>query len=144
MVKKALFLGLAALVMAVSGFSQYGSMSQRDVKDLVKDTQSMASDFENTLNKALDKSLIDDTSAEDSYKGRADDLDNHLDRAASEVDDPEDFRKHIEVALAAGFDIQKLMAQHRFPPEVASAWAPIRTNLNRLAEVAGMATLAAL
>ena len=139
MIKKALYLSAAMLAFTLTGSAQYGTMSQSEVKDLVKDTHSMAARFEEDLDDALDKSIVDGTRAEERNESRADDLEDHLNQAKGEVDDPDDFRKHIDSA----FDVEKLMAQHRFSEETARDWGLLRGNLNRLAQLVGLQPIAA-
>lgn len=143
MVKNGFYLGALLFVFALMGSAQYGTMSQREVKDFVKDTQSMASRFEEDLDKALGKSIVDDTKAEERNNERADDLEDHLSQAKDNVDDPDDFREHIDSALQAAFDVEKLMGQHRFDEETARDWGLLRGNLNRLAQLVGLQPIAA-
>jgi hypothetical protein len=143
MIKKALYLSAAMLAFTLTGSAQYGTMSQSEVKDLVKDTHSMAERFEEDLDDALDESIVDDTRAEERNESRADDLEDHLNQAKGEVDDPDDFRKHIDSAMQAAFDVEKLMAQHRFPEDTARDWGLLRGNLNRLAQLVGLQPIAA-
>lgn len=138
MMKEGFCLGLALLFFAMTGSAQYGSMSQREVKDLVKDTHAMASRFEEDLDDALDKSIVDDTQAEERNEERADDLEDHLNQAQDEVDDPDDFRKHLDSALQAAFDVEKLMGQHRFPEKTNRDWDLLRGKLNTLAQLVGL------
>ena len=141
MVKKGLYLGLAMLVMTLTGLAQYGTMSQRQVKDLISDTHSMAARFEKDLDKALDKSIVDDTKAEERNNERADDLEDHLNQAKGNVDDPDDFKEHLDSALQAAFDVEKLMGEHRFPEQVTKDWQLLRNNLNTLAGLVNLKPL---
>jgi hypothetical protein len=138
MIKKGLYLGLTLLVFTLTGLAQYGTMSHREVKDLVNDTHAMASQFEKDLDKTLDKSIIDDTKAEERNNERADDLEDHLNQAKGEVDDSDDFREHIDSAMQAAFDVEKLMGQHRFPEKTTRDWGLLRSNLNTLAQLVGL------
>ena len=143
MIKKGLYLGLAMMVMTLTGLAQYGTMSQRQVKDLISDTHSMAARFEKDLDKALDKSIVDDTKAEERNNERADDLEDQLNQAKGNVDDPDDFKEHLDSALQAAFDVEKLMGEHRFSEQLTNDWQMLRTNLNRLAGLVDLKPIAA-
>jgi hypothetical protein len=143
MIKKGLFLGLALLVFTLSGSAQYGTMSHREVKDLISDTHAMAARFEKNLDKALDKSIVDDTNAEERNNERADDLEDHLNQAESEVDEPDEFRAHLDSAMQAAFDVEKLMGQHRFSEDVVRDWDLIKNKLNTLARIVGLQPITA-
>ena len=138
MIKQGLFLGLSLLVLTLTGSAQYGTMSHREVKDLVSDTHAMASHFEEDLDDALDESIVDDTKAEERNTERADDLEDHLNQAKSEVADPDEFRKHLDSAMQAAFDVEKLMGQHRFPEKTTRDWGLLRDKLNTLARIVGL------
>jgi hypothetical protein len=139
--------GFLVLAMSLSfflatGFAQYGSMSHREVKELVDDTHELAAHFKNDFNEALEESVVDDTKLEENYKERANDVEDHLNQAKDDVGEPDEFRKHLDAALQAAFDVNQMMGANRFSEKLTRDWDVIRGKINVLAAVAGLKPLA--
>lgn len=142
MTKGFLVLAVSLSFFLAAGSAQYGSLSHREVKELVDDTHELAAHFQDGFDEALGESIVDETKLEGNYNERADDLEDHLNQAKGEVDEPDEFRKHLDAAMQAAFDVNKMMGANRFPEKLGRDWDVIRGKLNVLAAVAGLKPLA--
>jgi hypothetical protein len=119
----------------------YGRYGQRGLRDSIRRVRDRSDDFRNHLDRALDRSRIDDTRRED----RINDIAAEFERAAIRLDNRFDNgrdlnRSHNEARhlLEVGARIDQLMARTRFRDgRVQSVWAQIRQDLRVIANAYG-------
>lgn len=136
---QAVLLGLLCLWVPLMG--QYSGMTKKEVKRLAQETRRMAADFEHDFHRELNKSILDNTEQKGRYNNRTEKIEDHLDRAEGTVGNRAKMANHIERALESGYEVQRLLEEHRFPPEINREWARLRNGLNQLARITGVEPL---
>ncbi|HLJ47245.1 MAG TPA: hypothetical protein VKU01_14610 [Bryobacteraceae bacterium] len=116
-----------------------GRIDPRDerIARVVSDCDARADEFQRMFRRALDHS---------GYRGtmRQADLDRHADalshamrrvrEAWNRERDPRRTRRYVEEAIDVSRDINRVMNNNRFYPELHHRWDALRHDLNRLAE----------
>ena len=119
------------------GYAKGAQIGEADIKNLLQHIEDMADKYKLTLDAALDNSPLNNTSAEDEINGINSDF-----RAATRH--LEDERNNPDGATAAAKDvlvkakrIDGFLTKHnsKLNAEVQTAWAAIRTDLERLARL---------
>ena len=111
-------------------------VGEADIKNLLQHIEDMADKYKLTLDAALDNSALNNTSAEDEING----INSDFRKATRQLEDnrnddsaPEDAKE----VLVRGKRINDFLEKHnaKLTPEVQSAWAAVRTDLDRLARL---------
>jgi hypothetical protein len=138
--------GLSAL--AQTDFDR--ESSERDyVRFLVLQLDQWTASFPRDYNAALMRPPVDAGKLPEAAKSGATDLRDSLTRlhAVSNAKDllkSAEFRAGLTKALAAANEVNQAMGRERFPAAVYSDWDQVRTNLNNLARIYKIETLAIL
>ena len=111
-------------------------VGEADIKNLLQHIEDMADKYKLALDAALDKSALNNTSAEDEINA----VNSDFRKATRRL---EDNRKNDSAAedakevLVKGKRINDFLEKHnaKLTPEVQSAWAAVRTDLDRLARL---------
>jgi hypothetical protein len=111
-------------------------VGEADIKNLLQHIEDMADKYKLTLDAALDKSALNNTSAEDEINA----VNSDFRKATRRL---EDNRKNDSAAedarevLVKGKRINDFLEKHnaKLTPEVQSAWAAVRVDLDRLARL---------
>jgi hypothetical protein len=111
-------------------------IGEADIKNLLQHIEDMADKYKLTLDAALDKSALNNTSAEDEINA----VNSEFRKATRTLEDnrksdsaPADAKE----VLVRGKRINDFLEKHsaKLTPEVQSAWAAVRTDLDRLARL---------
>jgi hypothetical protein len=108
------------------------------VAGIIADCERRTDEFKVALKRALDRSPLGGTRREDDLNRDAAKLERAMNRLRDSWNADRDFersRKHLNVALSAGQDINRSMSRHRLRGNVQREWDVVRNELNRLAEV---------
>jgi hypothetical protein len=115
-------------------------VGEADIKNLLQHIEDVADKYKLTLDAALDKSALNNTSAEDEINA----VNADFRKACRTL---EDNRKNDSApadakdVLVKGKRINDFLEKHsaKLTPEVASAWGAVRTDLDRLAQLYAIA-----
>jgi DNA-binding TFAR19-related protein (PDSD5 family) len=111
-------------------------VGEADIKNLLQHIEDMADKYKLTLDAALDSSPLNNTSAEDEINS----VNSDFRKATRRLEDnrtndsaPDDAKE----VLGRGKRINDFLEKHnaKLTPEVQSAWAAVRTDLDRLARL---------
>jgi hypothetical protein len=121
-------------------------IGKTDLADVVQRVARRSGTFKEEFNKAVEHSLLDSTKLEDRAKHRADDLHAAANRLKDVFGDKQDknhpaVRDQVDRTLAAASDLSHIMMEHRFTDRVQREWDMLRSDLNALAAVYGLAPL---
>jgi hypothetical protein len=114
-------------------------VGEADIKNLLQHIEDMADKYKLALDAALDNSPLNNTSTEDEING----INSEFRKATRQLEDhrnddsaPEDAKE----VLVRGKRINDFLEKHnaKLTPEVQSAWAAVRTDLERLARLYSM------
>jgi hypothetical protein len=119
--------------------NRYG-YNQRMLRDSIRRVRDRSDDFRDHLDRALDRSRIDNTRRED----RINDVARDFERAAQRLDDRFDNGRDLSRSaneagrlLDIGARINQLMSRSRLDGRVQSDWAQIRQDLRVIANAYG-------
>jgi len=128
----------AVLICASAASAQYGRPGRGErIAGVVADCERRTDEFQRMFRRALEHT---------GYRGtlRQVDLDRHADALAHAMDrvrenwnrerDPVRTRRFVGEAISVSRDINRVMNQNRFYPELHRQWSIVRSELNRLAE----------
>jgi hypothetical protein len=106
-------------------------------------------DFPHQFYSALMKPPLDASKLSDGAKAGADDLATsvkqlYMASSAKDVMTSAKFREQLDKSLAAAKQVNQAMSAQRFPDPLQNDWVQIRSNLNRLAQIYKVETLAIL
>jgi len=117
-----------------------------DFENLLRDIDNGAKNFQRSLDRALDESRLDGTRQEDDINQVAKDLRNYTDRLKDDFNDNKPIRDDVEQVLSAAQRIENSINSRRSSrnskdhwEDVRRDWEPLRTNLNRLQDIANRA-----
>ena len=117
-----------------------------DFEDLLRDIDNGARNFQRSLDRALDDSRLDGTRQEDNLNQVAKDLRNYTDRLKDDFNDNKPIRDDVEQVLSAAQRIEDSINRRRssrnskdYWEDVRRDWDALRTNLNRLQDIANRA-----
>jgi hypothetical protein len=108
------------------------------ISGVVQDCDQRATEFRSALARALDRSRLDGTRAEDRLNEQARRLDVAISRLRESWNrerDPERSREHVREAVAAAREINWAIETHQVRGRVQHEWDVLRAEVNRLAEV---------
>lgn len=121
---------------------RYG-YNQRMLRDSIRRVKDRSDDFRDHLDRAIDRSRIDDTRRED----RINDIARDFERAAQRLDDRFDNGRDLNRSanearrlLEIGTRINQFMSRSRLDGRVQSDWAQIRQDLRVIANAYGSYT----
>jgi hypothetical protein len=111
-------------------------VGEADIKNLLQHIEDMADKYKLSLDAALDNSPLNNTSTEDEINGINSDFraaTRELENNRKEDSAPQDAKE----VLVKGKRINDFLTKHsaKLTPEVQSAWAAVRTDLDRLARL---------
>ena len=111
-------------------------VGEADIKNLLQHIEDMADKYKLTLDAALDNSALNNTNAEDEINS----VNAEFRKATRQLEDNRNEDSAPESAkevLARGKRINDFLEKHnaKLTPEVQSAWAAVRTDLDRLARL---------
>lgn len=118
--------------------------SQQQVEQLFERIEERTDAFTNQLNKSLDRSRLNGTRAEDNIDQRARDLENATDELRREFDHNDSRGENLPEAeniLRTATIVDRLMKARNFGGQTESTWATLRTELNTLARLYGLAAV---
>ena len=136
MIKRSLLVtAVSALVLLCS--TQY-VRAQRpwyrgNVVDIIKQLETDTDRFKSSLDKALDKSNINGTKAEDEINGYVKHFEEATDRLRDRAEDRKSAPGAVREVMNRGRAINRFMTSHRLGGDAELDWARVRNDLNRLA-----------
>lgn len=114
-----------------------------DFENLLRDIDKDARYFQRSLDRALDDSRLDGTRQEDNLNQIAKDLRNYTDRLKDDFNDNKPIRDDVEQVLSTAQRIEDSINRRRssrnskdYWEDVRRDWDALRTNLNRLQDIA--------
>ena len=145
---------LRAVCLLAGGLLLFGSQPQAWAQDANRDTAATLSEardivdrlgkrtgeFREEFEKAVEHSLIDGSKLEDRAKKRAADLHESAKKLRDVFHDKKDknnpaVRQQVDKTLAAGADVNRVMASMRFTEKLHRDWDLVRSDLNALAQI---------
>jgi archaellum component FlaC len=120
--------------------------SQQQVEELLERIEERADDFTDQLNKSLDRSRLDGTISEDNIAELARDLGDSTDELRREFDHNDtrgENRPETQRILGVASNIDRLMKSRNFGGQTESTWVTLRTEINALAKLYGLAAVGA-
>ena len=138
----------AACVLAQNGFDR--EASARDyVQFLVTELDQWTKSFPYDYNTALMRPPVDAAKVAEGAKSGAGELRQSVVRlsalsTAKDLLTSAEFRGELSKAMTAGTQVNQAMGAQRFPASLQSDWDQVRTNLNNLARIYKVDTLAVL
>jgi len=113
-------------------------VGKSDLKNLFDHIDSMSEAYRKSVDNALDASPLDNTKTEDEINGYIKDFRRATDRLEDDHDKPTAPENAKDVLLKAK-RIDDFHKKHALTPDVQSAWATVRVDLERLAIYYGVA-----
>ncbi len=129
------FILLAFSIIGVSVQAQRrpNRVSDRQVSSILQRLERSSSRFRGTLDTALDRSRIDGTRAEDDLNSMARDFDNATSQLKDRFGQRRAVAADINNVLQRAAPINDFMNRNGVNAQTRNAWAPVRTDLNALA-----------
>lgn len=124
---------LAASLLVLICSTQYLQASRPDVVEIIKQLESDTDNFKSSLDKALDRSRLNGTRAEDEINGYVKHFEEATDRLRNRAEDRESAPGAAREVLNRGRAINRFMTTHKLGPNAEGDWAKVRNDLNRLA-----------
>ena len=124
---------LAASLLLLICSTQYLQASRPDVVEIIKQLESDTDNFKSSLDKALDRSRLNGTRAEDEINGYVKHFEEATDRLRNRAEDRESAPGAAREVLNRGRAINRFMTTHKLGPNAEGDWAKVRNDLNRLA-----------
>jgi archaellum component FlaC len=120
------------------------SYSQQQVEELLERIEERSDAFSNRVNKSLDRSRLDGSRAEDNITERVRELENATDELRREFDHGDSRGENLAEAeniLRTATVVDRLMRARNFGGQTESTWAALRTEINVLARLYGLASI---
>jgi hypothetical protein len=105
---------------------------QGNVVEIIKQLESDTDRFKSSLDKALDRSAINGSRAEDEINGYVKQFEEATDRLRDRAEDRQHAPNAVREVLNRGRGINRFMTTHQLPGAEGD-WARVRNDLNRLA-----------
>ena len=118
----------------------YGRYDDRYVKDSVHRLDRLAKDFENDMDRALDRSRVDGTRREDDINSRVHDFRRAVGDLKSRVGNGRDLNRSVNEAqrvLSLADQIDRVGAR-RLDSRTASEWSQIQNELRNISDIYGL------
>ncbi|HMG36269.1 MAG TPA: hypothetical protein VKM94_20190 [Blastocatellia bacterium] len=113
-------------------------MSEREIRDLLRQIDRQAETFRASLKNALHHSQFDDTKAEDRINDFVKGFEHSTERLKERFNDKRSASIEVEEVLNRAARIDTFMGNHRLSSRAESDWAALRSSLDRLAEAYGV------
>ncbi|HET8781975.1 MAG TPA: hypothetical protein VFM63_06135 [Pyrinomonadaceae bacterium] len=130
--KRSLSVAAVSLLVLICS-AQYLQAYGPDVVDIIKQLESDTDNFKSSLDKALDRSRLNGTRAEDEINGYVKHFEEATDRLRNRAEDREAAPGAAREVLNRGRAINRFMTTHQLGPNAEGDWAKVRNDLNRLA-----------
>ena len=115
--------------------------SKRNVSDLIKRLENSSDKFSRDFDRALDRSVLNNTPQEDEYQGYVDSFENSLDRLRSDFDRSRNWwevRNSVEDVVRAGQPVNNIINRLPFQRDIEKQWRQMRNDLNKVADTYDM------
>jgi hypothetical protein len=117
-----------------------------EARDVVDRLAKRSGGFREEFGKAVEHSMMDGGKLEDRAKKRAGDLHESSKKLRDVFNDKKDknnpaVREQADKVLAAGADVNRVMAANRFTDKVQRDWEVLRSDLNALAQIYSLSPL---
>jgi len=124
-----------AAVPAASDHTGHGIAHAGDLRDTAKEAEKLADRFRKTLDKALDRTIIDGTKREKQVERRAHKLENALDdvRKTAGRKKIKKVRKRVKKALKEAARLEEYLARLQLGPAVYAEWDELVARMDALA-----------
>lgn len=117
-----------------------GRYDDRDVRDSVQRLDRLAKDFENDMDRALDRSRVDGTQREDQINGVVHDFRRAVGSLKSQVGNGRDLNRSVDEAdrvLQLADNLNRVGAR-RLDQRTASEWSQIQNELRNISDIYGL------
>ncbi|WP_239490156.1 hypothetical protein [Luteitalea sp. TBR-22] len=114
-------------------------MSDAQVEHLLERIEKGADRFRSSLDKALDKSRVDDSKLEDQLNDYIERFEDATDRLEKRFDDDKAVSSDVEEVLTRAAEINGLMTRFEFTERAQGDWRLLRNDLDELARAYGVA-----
>jgi len=108
-------------------------VSDREVQNLLNRIESETDRFQTTIDRSLDRSVADGTDREDSINNRVSNFETATNRLRDNFNARRSTASDVQTVLNSGADVNRIVANNRFPNVVENQWRTIRTHLDTLA-----------
>ena len=115
-----------------------------EVAHLIQRVEESSDRFQQTFDRALDRSRLDGTRTEDRLNAQVQRLEQTINALREEFerrDSYRDLKGHVAQVLRQGDEVNSIMRSAQFPTPVEQQWAAMRTDLNRLADIYALPVL---
>jgi len=111
-----------------------------EARDIVDRLAKRTGEFREEFEKAVQHSMMNGTKIEDNAKKRSADLNESAKKLKDVFNDKKDknnpaVREQVDKTLAAGADVNRVMASMRFTEKLQRDWEIVRGDLNALAQI---------
>lgn len=128
----ALILAFAALGMTVQAQRRGYN---RQIRQLLTSIESRTDIFRTSLDRALDRSRINTTTAEDDINRFVSDFESATDRLRDRFNNRQETDQDVQEVLTRAASIDRFMRRNRLGAQAERDWASLRTDLNQLASL---------
>jgi hypothetical protein len=116
------------------------ALTLSEARDIVDRLAKRTGEFREEFEKAVEHSMLDGSKMEDRSKKRSADLHESAKKLREVFQDKKDknnpaVRAQVDKTLAAGADVNRVMASIRFTEKLQRDWDVLRSDLNALAQI---------
>jgi hypothetical protein len=108
------------------------------VDDIIKRVETNSDRFKETVDKSLDRSVLDGSNREDNYNEQVKELEKALDNLRDDFDRRQGWfesRSQVADVIREADEVGRIVRKPVFGSKVQKQWARVRTDLNTLAGV---------
>jgi Ni/Co efflux regulator RcnB len=111
--------------------------TKADVERIIKRVEETSDEFRNVIDRSLDRSALNGTNREDNINQQVKELENAIDKLRRDFDRAQTWdetREQVQRVLNESDEVNVIMRRGRWPRggPVKSAWAAVRSDLNKL------------
>jgi hypothetical protein len=114
-------------------------LSDKEVEQILHRIEDQSGKFRGTLDSALDRSRLDDTSREDDINAFIKEFDQSVKRLHDRFDEHKSVAGDVQAVLDRAASIDQFMRRRGLTEKAQSEWSALRVNLDQLAEAYSVA-----
>jgi hypothetical protein len=131
---------ISALCIGAQDANRDAALTISEARDIVDRLAKRTGEFREGFEKAVQHSMVNGTKIEDNAKKRSADLNDSAKKLKDVFNDKKDknhpaVREQADKTLAAGADVNRVMASMRFTEKLQRDWEILRADLNGLAQI---------
>ena len=128
---------VASFILSVSMLLPISSLAQRtvvrtNVRQIIRNLETDTDTFKHSLDKALDRSQLDGTQAEDEINNYVEEFEHATDKLKDKAEDQQYAPNLAREVLIRGRSINTFMRKHRLGGDAENDWVRVRDDLTLL------------